>query len=130
MAKCMKIGGVDVPAPAYGDGYNFSAESLDAASGTGRNKFTGSAFRQKIATKRTVVVKYNALTPAKIKQILDELDVESASKKWIECQVLNPRTGVLYSGTFYCASYNVTLNSVTEGADPTWTGLGFTLVEQ
>lgn len=63
MAKCMKIGEVDIPAPAYSDGYVFSAESLDASSGTGRNKFNGKAFRQKITTKRTVNIRYNALAP-------------------------------------------------------------------
>lgn len=130
MAKCMKIGNVDIPAPAYEDGYEFSAESLDAASGTGRNKFNGKAFRQKICTKRTVSVKYNALRPAKIKQILDELDVESVQKKWIVCEVLNPRTNTLYSGTFYCASYKVALVSNSTGSEPIWSGLSFTLVEQ
>lgn len=130
MAKCMKIGNVDIPAPAYEDGYEFSAESLDAASGTGRNKFNGKAFRQKICTKRTVSVKYNALRPAKIKQILDELDVESVQKKWIACEVLTPRTGTLYSGTFYCASYKVALVSNSPGSEPIWSGLSFTLVEQ
>lgn len=130
MAKCMKIGSVDIPAPAYEDGYEFSAESLDAASGTGRNKFNGKAFRQKICTKRTVAIKYNALRPAKIKQILDELDVESVQKKWIACEVLNPRTNTLYSGTFYCASYKVTLVSNSTGSEPIWSGLSFTLVEQ
>ena len=130
MAKCMKIGSVDIPAPAYEDGYEFAAESLDAASGTGRNKFTGKAFRQKITTKRTVTVKYNALKPAKIKQILDELDVENVQKKWLACEVLNPRTNSLYSGTFYCASYKVSLVSDLPGTEPIWQGLSFTLVEQ
>lgn len=130
MAKCMKIGGVDVPVPAYSDGYTFSAESLDASSGTGRNKFNGKAFRQKICTKITVKAKYNALKPAKIKQILDALDVENVSKKWITCSLLNPRTGTLYTSTFYCASYEAVLAANLPGEEPVWTGLSFTLVEQ
>lgn len=132
MQHSLKIGNVTapLPQPAYGDGYTWHSESLDASSGTGRNKLTGEAFRQKIATKRTVDIKYSALKPQQIQAILDELDVENVSKKWLSCELLNPRTGQLYSGTFYCASYQVSLNSNSEKSGPVWTGLSFTLVEQ
>lgn len=61
---------------------------------------------------------------------MDVLDVENVEKKWLQCELLNPRTGTMYSGTFYCASYSVSLVSDIPGAEPVWTGLSFTLVEQ
>lgn len=136
MARCIKIKDpstdqyIDIPAPAYGDGYKVSTMALDSQSGTFRSRFTGLTERSPIAVKRQVSYSKKGLDSATIAAVYNALQIAQISNKWLDCKILTPASTTLYEGQFYVTQVDAGLDHMWEDNNPIWGDLSFQLTER
>lgn len=124
----LRLNGVAVAAPAP-DGFEVTFADLDSEKGTGRAD-NGSAFRDYIASKVQLNIKWNGLSTAEISTILKAVK----GGGFFPVTYPDPEEGAVVTKTFYVADRTAACYSLPNGAADIlggwWTGLSFELIEQ
>lgn len=113
----IKINGVDIPTPTS---YSVSIQDLSNAE---RNA-TGTMIIERIATKRKIELGWSYLTKEKTSILLNAIN-----PVFFNVQYIDPQTGGIKSGTFYCGDRSIGLIDFKNGK-PRYKDIKFNLVER
>lgn len=114
------INGHDYSQYIEGKGYGWSRNDLDSEK-TKRTK-DGKMRRHKIGTKRKLSYKMMHMTRSELAQLDDDLSAATFQAKYLDLH------GVM-TKTFYCSSFSANCDEIN-GANETWSGASFSMIEE
>ena len=115
----ISINGSSIPAP---DTYEVTISDLDASANRSGN---GTLFRDRVAVKRTINLKWMFLSPADLKQLLT-----AVSPVFFAVTYLDPEWNSFKAGTFYVSDRNQGIAMKQPDGSYQWRDVSFSLVER